>query len=74
MSNSTLETRMAGLESQLSFQEEHVQQLCDVIARQDRALMRMEKELHRLDQLVRSLAGRMGDEGGHGDPEVPPHY
>ena len=67
-----LVARIEELESQLAFQEEHYQQLNDIVARQDREIIELKREL-------KALAARMtemGEAAAGGDPasEVPPHY
>ena len=67
-----LVARIEELESQLAFQEEHYQQLNDIVARQDREILELKREL-------KALAARMtemGETSSDGDPasEVPPHY
>ena len=68
----SLEARIAELESQLAFQDEHDRQLNDIVARQDREIVQLKQE-------IKALAARMtemGEAAAGGDPasEVPPHY
>jgi SlyX protein len=66
--------RMDELESRLAFQDDLIENLNDVVARQDREIARLERRLveveARLEELTAPPAGA-GESGGH---EVPPHY
>lgn len=72
--SSDLGKRIEELESRLAFQDDLIENLNDVIARQDRELLNLQSRLVKLeakfDDLSESLPGS-GDGGGH---EVPPHY
>lgn len=67
-----LSKRVDELESQVAFFEELVQQLNEVVTRQDR-------DIHQLREGLRDLAGKMstlrdGVVSGSPADEVPPHY
>ena len=68
------EKRMQELESRLAFQDDLIESLNGVVARQDRELSRL---VRRLDELERKLAEMVEaaalseTPAGH---EVPPHY
>ena len=72
--DSDLEGRLDELESRLSFQDDLIESLNQVITRQDRDLarltLRLQGLLARMDDIAES-ATVPGDSPGH---EVPPHY
>jgi len=72
--DSRIESRLDELESRLAFQDDLIENLNEIIARQDR-------DLARLELRVKSLADKLNDIGESaamsGSPqghEVPPHY
>jgi len=72
--DSRIESRLDELESKLAFQDDLIENLNEIIARQDR-------DLARLELRVKSLADKLNDIGESaampGSPqghEVPPHY
>jgi SlyX protein len=68
------EARLDELESRLAFQEDLIESLNEIIARQDRDLIRLEQRVKSLGDKLNDLgeAGALpGISPGH---EVPPHY
>ena len=67
------EHRFIDLETRLAYQDDAVNQLSDVIARQARQMDALEAALRTLIERVNTLAQR---EPGKSDPvdDVPPHY
>lgn len=72
--DSRIESRLEELESRLAFQDDLIESLNKIVARQD-------SDLVRLEQRVKSLGDRISDLGESGalpgpspDFEVPPHY
>lgn len=65
--------RLEDLEARLAFQDDLIERLNDVVARQDREILALTRRLaaleRRLAELGESVAA--GAAGGH---EVPPHY
>lgn len=77
-SNKVEKDRQADLESRLAFQEETLSQLSEVVANQDRRIVRLEQQLRALAGRSRSLSDALDEAkglGGGGLPdERPPHY
>lgn len=74
MTDLTVEARLDEMESRLAFQDDLIESLNEVIARQDR-------ELARLQLTVQALSDKLGDIGESAgvaapspEQEVPPHY
>ena len=65
--------RLQELESQLAFQDELHAQLNDIVARQDREISDLKKQVQALSARLRDLGDSMP---GQSDPasEAPPHY
>lgn len=66
--------RLEELESRLAFQDDHVGQLNDVVARQDRLIADLQLRISSLERRIEDLAesaASAGDGAGH---EAPPHY
>ncbi len=68
------ETRLEELESRLSFQDDLVERLNDVVARQDRELVLLRERLRRLEAKLEEIGQSLGGPGGDSGHEVPPHY
>lgn len=67
-----MEEALIELQTQLSFQEDTIAQLNDVVTRQQRDILRLRDEMDKLKTLYQSLRDNSRVE----DParEVPPHY
>ncbi|MBV0933474.1 SlyX family protein [Marinobacterium weihaiense] len=67
----TDQTRLAELESRIAFQEDAIDKLSDVVARQ-------EMDLERLTRMIKLLNAQLRELGPDGEApaanEVPPHY
>ena len=66
--------RIDELESRLAFQDDLIESLNEVVARQDRELVALRAQLAELEAKFRDLAEAFGSPGGGGGYEVPPHY
>lgn len=66
--------RLEELETRLAFQDDLIERLDGVVARQDRELLQLSQRLERLERRVRELAETQQAAGGPGGHEVPPHY
>ena len=64
--------RLEELESRLAFQDDALEQLNDVVARQDRLIAEFQLRLSALEKRIESLAESASVPGG--GHEVPPHY
>ena len=60
------------LQTKFSFQEDIIQELSDIVARQQLALDRMKLDLEELQLQVRALTP--SDVAGKGEEPPPPHY
>jgi SlyX protein len=68
-----LEKRLDELESRLGFQDELIESLNAVIARQDREIITMTSQLKALFARLSDLAEAAAPGASAGD-EIPPHY
>jgi len=66
--------RIDELESRLAFLDDTVDQLNDVIARQDQEIRLMQLRLSEVATKLDDMGGAEGEAGGAGQHEVPPHY
>jgi SlyX protein len=67
-------TRLEELESRLAFQDDLIESLNEIVARQDRDLSLLTHKLTELESRLREIAesaSSPGDPAGH---EAPPHY
>lgn len=69
-----LEQRMDELESRLAFQDDLIESLNEVVARQDRELTRLTRKLANLEDRLQDLAVSAAGGGESTGHEVPPHY
>ena len=65
--------RLDDLESRVAFQDDLIEGLNDVVARQDREIVVLMRRVRALEQLLAELdeTAVTGTAGGH---EIPPHY
>jgi SlyX protein len=68
------EKRLDELESRLSFQDDTIENLNGVVARQDREIRALHLQLAELVARFKELADASQPGVGSGDFEVPPHY
>ncbi len=66
--------RLEDLESRLAFQDDLIESLNEVIARQDRELLEVKSRLAQLEAKLSDLAESFAGPGGSAGHEVPPHY
>lgn len=66
--------RFEELESRLAFQDDLIESLNDVVARQDRELVRLAQRVAALEERLNDLASAAGEGGQAQGHEVPPHY
>jgi SlyX protein len=73
VSGSERQRRLDELESRAAFQDDLIEQLNQVVARQDREILALRRRLEDLESRLRELAESAGSPaaGGH---EIPPHY
>lgn len=69
-----MESRLEELESRLAFQDDLIESLNQIIARQDRDLVRLEQAVKLLEKKVNDLGDSGAMPGASSDHEVPPHY
>ena len=67
-------SRLDELETRLAFQEDLIDRLNDVIARQDRELMELSRRVDSLETRLNDLAEAASLPGSPPGHEVPPHY
>ncbi len=72
--DSDVAKRLDELESRLAFQDDLIESLNQVIARQDRDLARLTLKLQRLTAKVNDIAESVADSGNSSGREIPPHY
>jgi len=68
-----LEQRMDELESRMAFQEEIIENLNQVVARQDREILGLKLELAELTARIREFQD-IAAAGSASGIEIPPHY
>jgi SlyX protein len=68
------ESRLEDLETRLAFQDDLIDKLNEVIARQDRELMELSRRLKALETRMSDMAEAASLPGGTAGHEVPPHY
>lgn len=66
--------RLEELESRLAFQDDLIESLNAVVARQDRELADLSRRLRELESRFNELAEAAGPPGAAAGYEVPPHY
>lgn len=66
--------RIEELESRLAFQDDLIESLNEVVARQDRELLRLAQRVAALEERLNDLASVAGGGGESQGHEVPPHY
>jgi len=69
-----IESRLEELESKLAFQDDLIESLNEIIARQDRDLLRLELRVKTLSDKLSDLAESAATPGESPGFEVPPHY
>jgi len=67
-----MEDRIEHLEIKLSFQDDTVQALSDIVARQDRDIERLKQEIILLKEKVQEI--RVSAVKAEADETPPPHY
>jgi len=66
--------RVEELESQLAFQDELQAQLNDVVARQDREIVALRRQLEELAKRLTDLGEALPGEHSGSQDDTPPHY
>ena len=72
--NKEVHGRLEELESRLAFQDDLIESLNDVVARQDREIQGLRAKLKDLDERLRDLADFASSPGSSAEHETPPHY
>jgi SlyX protein len=67
-------SRLDELESRLAFQDDLIESLNRVVARQDRELASLAQRVKELEARLTDLAEASSQPGGSAGHEVPPHY
>jgi len=67
-------SRLDELESRLAFQDDLIESLNRVVARQDRELASLAQRVKELEARLTDLAEAASQPGGSAGHEVPPHY
>lgn len=67
-------SRLDQLESRLAFQDDLIESLNRVVARQDRELASLAQRVKALEARLTDLAEAASQPGGSAGHEVPPHY
>ena len=67
-----MESRIVELETRLAFQEHSLQELNDVVVRQQQEILQLTRELEALKAQIRALAPALV--AGRGEETPPPHY
>ena len=70
----TADSRLDELESRLAFQDDLIESLNQVVARQDRELDSLSRRLQELESRLADLADTASLPGGAVGHEIPPHY
>jgi len=68
------DARLEELEARAAFQDDLIESLNAVVARQDRELARLEQRVKDLESRLADLAEAASLAGAAGGHEVPPHY
>jgi SlyX protein len=71
---SSIESRLDELESRMAFQDDLIESLNEIIARQDRDLGRLELRVKALADKLNDLSESAAMPGASPGHEVPPHY
>jgi len=72
--NSAIESRLDELESRMAFQDDLIESLNEIIARQDRDLARLELRVKSLTDKLNDIAESAATPAETPGHEVPPHY
>ena len=67
-------SRLEELESRAAFQDDLIESLNQVVARQDRELADLARRVRALETRLAELAEAASQPGAGGGHEVPPHY
>jgi len=70
----SIESRLEELESKLAFQDDLIESLNEIIARQDLELVRLEQRVRSLAERLTDIADSAAMPGSSSGHEVPPHY
>ena len=73
-SEGNLAARLAELESQVAFYEDTQGRLSDIVARQDREISTLGRQVEALRLRIREMAEALSDVSPGPDDERPPHY
>jgi SlyX protein len=73
-SSADTSARLDELESRLAFQDDLIEQLNEVIVRQDRDVLALLARVRELEAKLNDLAAAAAAPGGSPEQEAPPHY
>ena len=71
-STDSLTRRIEELESQLAFQDEHIDSLNTIVAKQDIEILALKRHFNQLSERIKDIGDMTG--GGQTQHEIPPHY
>ena len=69
-----LESRREELENRLAFQDDTIEDLNRLVARQDREILELKLKLTQMAERLKDFAEAIGGGGDAAGFEVPPHY
>ena len=68
------DSRLEELESRLAFQDDLIESLNEIVARQDRDLSLLTHRLTKLESRLREIGESVSSPGDSAGHEAPPHY
>ena len=68
----SLTRRVEELESQLAFQDELIESLNTIVAKQDNEILELKRHFNQLSDRIKDIGDMTG--GGQTQHEIPPHY
>ncbi|MBT8059446.1 MAG: SlyX family protein [Gammaproteobacteria bacterium] len=74
MNQTGTEQHLDELESRLAFQDDLIEKLNDIVARQDREILALVRKVEELDSKLGELAAESAAPPGAPETEIPPHY
>lgn len=74
MNQTGTEQRLDELESRLAFQDDLIEKLNDIVARQDREILALVRKVEELDSKLGEVAAASAAPPGAPETEIPPHY
>ncbi len=69
-----LEQQLQDLETKMAFQEDTIEQLNEVITKQDAIIRKMEQRFLLIGEKIQDMENQMPNKGFNPADELPPHY